>query len=426
MPPADNIHIFISHSNRDTNIAKAVSELISIALKLEPENIRCSSVDGHRLEAGAQIDESIKKELLEADVLIGLISQASIKSTYVLMELGARWGSQKPLIILLTPEIEASELRGPLSGLHSLRCDEEGQIHQMIKDIGSHISKDPINATYYHNQLNRLVSLFPIQVIEESRDSAFTFSDTGHLLAIGAHWDDLLLGCLGTMIKLKKIFSYEVDVVVLCTSYPHGYFGANYHNVENEVDEIYDIICEKEGFNNLSKELISLTGEHQILHDRAFRECQDKLISILRSLKQKSSYTLVLTPPSIDRNPDHRLTAEAAFSVFREPENLVLQYDIKRYTENPFIPSLCIGLDDEYVYGTNKKTTIAERKVSLLVEECAIAKRSNQTDRQYRFENSEHLFSEEALKARMFVNAQDNGKNKRVKYAEIFLGRVEI
>jgi LmbE family N-acetylglucosaminyl deacetylase len=345
--------------------------------------------------------------------------------------MGARWGNKKPLIAVLSPNTEINVLKGPLSGLTALRLDEPGQIHKLVKDVGQELNEKPAHADAYQVHVNRLCEFSTSQpeVIEPITDSAFTFASGGYLLAIGAHWDDLLLGCLGTMIKLKKIFSFEVDVVVLCNSYPHGYFGEADQEIKKAADDIYKTICAKEGFRDITPNLPALMQERIVVHDRAFREAEDKLKSALKCINNKHPkrpYNLILSPPSGDRNLDHAITAEAAFSIFRKSENLVLEYDVKRYTENLFIPSLCIGLDDEYEMPNGDMTTIAQRKISLLQECCNIAKKQGQIRKEYKIENSEHLFSEEALNARMYVNAQDNGKNKRVKYAEIFHGRIEL
>lgn len=425
----NNIRIFLSHSTQDKEIASDLCNLLKDALRLDPNRIRCSSIDGYRFSGGCQIDEDIREEVLTAEVLIGLISPASMESVYVLFELGARWGAKKPLIPILSPKTKAREIPGPLSGFNALQCDQPAQLHKLVNEVGQQLGINPVSPEYYQIHVDKLCSFYSSQTntLETISDNAFTFSDNGHLLAIGAHWDDLLLGCLGTMIKLKRIFSFNVDVVLLCNSYPCGYFGDTQQQINERSKEIYKIICEKENFTDLTPKLPEWIGQYT-LHDRSFMDHQPYLLSLLRSINMNTNrpYNLILSPPSADRNPDHALTAEATFSIFRNSINLVLEYDIKRYTENPFVSTLCVGLDDQYQLPNGDKETIAERKINLLQEYCRIAKKPGQMTGEYLIENSEHLFSEEALRARMYVNAQDNGKNKRVKYAEIFHGRLEL
>src|ERR1051325_5172461 len=86
------IEIFISHSSQDTKVAEALVEVLRNALDIPAAKIRCTSVDGYKLEIGTQTDEQLRKEIYDSIAFIGLITQSSIQSAYVLFELGARWG----------------------------------------------------------------------------------------------------------------------------------------------------------------------------------------------------------------------------------------------------------------------------------------------------------------------------------------------
>lgn len=54
--------------------------------------IRCTSVSGYGLPAGAHVDSQLQKEVGEAATLIALMTGVSVESAYVLFEVGARWG----------------------------------------------------------------------------------------------------------------------------------------------------------------------------------------------------------------------------------------------------------------------------------------------------------------------------------------------
>ena len=74
------VQVFISHSSEDTEIATAISDLLTRALGLSTDSIRCSSADGYRFDAGEQVSKKILNEVLETKVLIGMISPASAGS----------------------------------------------------------------------------------------------------------------------------------------------------------------------------------------------------------------------------------------------------------------------------------------------------------------------------------------------------------
>src|SRR5207247_750725 len=95
------ILVMISHSSRDKDLAEVLIELLRTALNLAANQIRCTSVDGYRLPAGVDTHEQLRKEVKSARVLIGLLTPNSSSSSYVLFELGARWGAELPMIPLL-------------------------------------------------------------------------------------------------------------------------------------------------------------------------------------------------------------------------------------------------------------------------------------------------------------------------------------
>lgn len=153
------VKIFISHSSSDSEIAKLVADLLRSAMCLSKSDIRCTSVDGYRLPAGANTDEQLRKEVLEAQVLVGLISHQSFESAYVLFELGARWGTNSFMVPLLTPGVSTSILKGPLSGLNALSCDSRSQIHQLVTDVSSVLANVELEpAASYQDQVDSLAS----------------------------------------------------------------------------------------------------------------------------------------------------------------------------------------------------------------------------------------------------------------------------
>ncbi|MDA3820786.1 MAG: TIR domain-containing protein [Candidatus Delongbacteria bacterium] len=163
--PKDNpknpkpMKIFISHSHNDVEIAKSLIELLRVSLNLKSEDIRCTSIDGYRLPAGISTDEQLKTEIHDSEVLIGLISPSSISSYYVLFELGARWGANRPLIPLITNELGSDLLKGPLQGINALNTTSEAQLFQLISDLEKllDIHAEPANA--YQSYVSKLSKL---------------------------------------------------------------------------------------------------------------------------------------------------------------------------------------------------------------------------------------------------------------------------
>jgi len=154
-----NMDVFISHSHQDVDIAKALIELLKISLNLSSDKIRCTSVDGYRLPAGISTDQQLKSEIHDSKILIGLISPSSISSYYVLFELGARWGANKPLIPLIANAQGAELLKGPLQGINALSAIEEAQLFQLIEEIGTKLGIKTENPASYQHYIKKLTAI---------------------------------------------------------------------------------------------------------------------------------------------------------------------------------------------------------------------------------------------------------------------------
>jgi hypothetical protein len=100
-PQPTTVRVFISHSSQDLKVAKALVEVLEVALSLESNDIRCTSVPGYKLNTGEHTSVQLQKEISGAEVIIGIVTTNSMQSSYVLFELGASWGLNKPTFPLL-------------------------------------------------------------------------------------------------------------------------------------------------------------------------------------------------------------------------------------------------------------------------------------------------------------------------------------
>ncbi|WP_422353877.1 toll/interleukin-1 receptor domain-containing protein [Roseivirga pacifica] len=141
-----DMDIFISHSSSDIEIAKHLIQIIRKAFNIETKRIRCTSVPGHKLKAGANTDDQLKKEIFTSKAFIGVITKESINSTYVLFELGARWGVGLPLIPLICDQAGTSLLSGPIKNINALSAIDSSDMLQFLSDLGDILnlkSEDP-------------------------------------------------------------------------------------------------------------------------------------------------------------------------------------------------------------------------------------------------------------------------------------------
>ncbi len=128
--------IFISHSSADAEVARALINLIKAGLEVPTGAIRCTSVDGYKLEGGDDAPEVLRENLKGCNVVLGVLTKRSLSSSYVLMELGAAWAFRKRAIPLFGPGATFKDLPGPFKDIHGLKMDHAPDMASMIETIG--------------------------------------------------------------------------------------------------------------------------------------------------------------------------------------------------------------------------------------------------------------------------------------------------
>jgi hypothetical protein len=123
--------------------------------------VRCTSLEGYRLPGGVSVDERLRQEIHEARSFVALISHRSLRSMYVVFELGARWGAGRHLVPLLAPGVASTVLEAPLSALNALSCDSRAQLQQLVAELASRLGVEPHAPAAYERQIERVVALPP-------------------------------------------------------------------------------------------------------------------------------------------------------------------------------------------------------------------------------------------------------------------------
>ncbi len=152
------IDVFISHSSRDQEFVMRLITLIRSALNLQSDKIRCTSVNGFGLDGGIATDEKLKKEIHHSKAFIAVITPQSIKSTYVLFELGARWGAEKPMIPLLTCGASSDHLKSPLDAINALDASQSAQLHQFVEELAGWLDIDKDRPAAFEKDIDEVVA----------------------------------------------------------------------------------------------------------------------------------------------------------------------------------------------------------------------------------------------------------------------------
>jgi LmbE family N-acetylglucosaminyl deacetylase len=196
------------------------------------------------------------------------------------------------------------------------------------------------------------------------------------ILCLGAHSDDIEIGCGGTVLKLIEQFpDLQVHWVV---------FGATGARREEAVDSASTLLQAVKHKN------IVVQG----FRDGFFPYVGEAIKASFEQLKPVVSPDLILTHYRDDRHQDHRLVADLTWNTFRN--HLIWEYEIPKYDGDLGAPNVFVGLE----------AAIVQRKMGHLMEKFAT-------------QSNKHWFTEETFQSILRIR----GIESNHQYAEAFYCR---
>ena len=131
------------------------------------------------------------------------------------------------------------------------------------------------------------------------------------ILCLGAHSDDIEIGCGGTILRLlDEVPAAEVHWVVL---------GASGQRISEATDS--------------AKLFLSRAGKKEIVikgfRDGFFPYVAGEIKQFFEDLKERCSPDLILTHYRGDLHQDHRIVSDLTWNTFRD--HLILEYEILKY-----------------------------------------------------------------------------------------------
>lgn len=149
-----------------------------------------------------------------------------------------------------------------------------------------------------------------------------------HLLCLGAHADDIEIGCGGTILKLLEgRRDLKVTWVVLSAEGPReGEALASADAMLQSVDK-REVIVER-------------------FRDGFFPAHFERLKERFEELKEAVAPDLVFTHYRGDQHQDHRLVAELTWNTFRN--HLIMEYEIPKYDGDLGSPNVFVPLDRHF------------------------------------------------------------------------------
>jgi len=197
------------------------------------------------------------------------------------------------------------------------------------------------------------------------------------VLCLGAHADDLEIGCGGTVAALLEARSVAVHWVVFSA------IGSRREEAENAASRVLAKATEK---HIVTKEF----------RDGFFPYCGADVKECFEELGSQISPDLIFTHHRDDRHQDHRLVSELTWNTFRD--HLILEYEIPKYDGDLGAPNAFMPLSRE----------ACTQKISCLMDSFA-----TQRDR--------HWWSEETFRALLRLRGIEC--RSETGYAEAFYAR---
>jgi LmbE family N-acetylglucosaminyl deacetylase len=148
------------------------------------------------------------------------------------------------------------------------------------------------------------------------------------ILFLGAHPDDIEIGCLGLIYQLCKL-SCNITFCI-CTS--EGSRNAEFNK----------------SVEDLRQSGINLQDSYTLDYkDTKLYEQRSELKDEIKDLFKSKKFDFVFTHSHGDLHQDHRLISEITLELFRGPN--IIAYEIPKFDGNPFRPNLYFGLNQQSV-----------------------------------------------------------------------------
>jgi len=197
-------------------------------------------------------------------------------------------------------------------------------------------------------------------------------------LCVGAHCDDLEIGCSGTLMKLcASGMPLHVTWVVLSAD----------DEREQEARRSAEVVLGKAGHKDVAI---------QRFPDGRFPSVQAEIKQYFETLKGRISPDVIFTHYSQDLHQDHRLVGELTWNTFRD--HLILEYEIPKYDGDLGSPNVFVRLD-----------------------EAACRAKTDNILSSFRTQEGKHWFTEDLFLSLMRLRGMEARSPTR--YAEAFYGR---
>ncbi|EKQ67878.1 putative LmbE-like protein [Leptolyngbyaceae cyanobacterium JSC-12] len=201
------------------------------------------------------------------------------------------------------------------------------------------------------------------------------------VLCLGAHSDDIEIGCGGTILKLVEMFPN--------LSFYWVVFGTDEQRKEEAIASANTFL------KGVAQKNIIIKG----FQDRFFPYIGAEIKEFFDQLRKDVSPDLIFTHYRNDLHQDHRLISDLTWNTFRN--HMILEYEIMKYDGDLGTPNMFVHLDE----------SLCQRKITYLLEHFVT-------------QSNKHWFNEETFLSLLRLRGvESNAPNK---YSEAFYCRKAV
>jgi hypothetical protein len=127
----DGSRLFLSHSHADRDLAMQLVRLFLATSSLEADDIFCSSLSGTGIPEGRNFVEYIREALVQARLVVVVITPSYLGRPFCLCELGAAWALELSSFPLLAGGTTVGDLDGVLGQVQASRLDDPDALDRL-------------------------------------------------------------------------------------------------------------------------------------------------------------------------------------------------------------------------------------------------------------------------------------------------------
>ena len=133
------LEVFVSHAHRDQKIAEALVTFLNMGAGIEIRDIRCTSFAPSGLQAGADINSALRRDLKRCQYFMPLITANAAESDFVSFEIGAAWVLAKEIVPVVYKLASRQRMPAILSGLLSTDLTNKTALIKLATELTSKI-----------------------------------------------------------------------------------------------------------------------------------------------------------------------------------------------------------------------------------------------------------------------------------------------